>query len=84
MRIIEYLSASYQANILDEGIDKVLSCISDAFRKEEENVLPTAPSLKNILILLDSGVLRSKIQHDSVQAISLSNPHYSNLSQFQK
>jgi len=53
-RIKEYLQAScYQGNT-DKDIDKVISCISDILRLEEERYSPTDPVLKDILVVLDS------------------------------
>ena len=53
-RIKEYVQASCYKGSVDRDIDKVISCISDILRTEEERYLPTDPTLKDILVVLDS------------------------------
>lgn len=51
-RIKEYVQASCYKGSLDK--DKVISCISDILRIEEERYSPTDPILHDILVVLDS------------------------------
>jgi hypothetical protein len=53
-RIKEYVQASCYKGSIDKEIDKVISCISDMLRIEEERYSPTDPTLKDILVVLDS------------------------------
>jgi hypothetical protein len=53
-RIKEYVQASCYKGSIDRNIDKVISCISDILRIEEERYSPTDPTLKDILVVLDS------------------------------
>jgi hypothetical protein len=54
-RIKEYVQASCYKGSVDRGdIDKVISCISDILRVEEEHYSSTDPTLKDILVVLDS------------------------------
>ena len=53
-RIKEYLQVSCYKGSVDRDIDKVISCISDILRIEEEHYFPTDPVLKDILVVLDS------------------------------
>ena len=53
-RIKEYIQASCYKENMDKDIDKVISCISDILRIEEESYSPTDPTLKDILVVLDS------------------------------
>jgi hypothetical protein len=53
-RIKEYVQASCYRGSVDRDIDKVISCISDILRLEEEHYSPTEPTLKDILVVLDS------------------------------
>ena len=39
---------------MKKSADKVLTCLADILRLEEERVLPTEPSLKELLTLLES------------------------------
>jgi len=53
-RLKEYLGACCAKDNIDGEIDKVLSCIADILRLEEERCLPTEAALKDILVLLES------------------------------
>ncbi|MCG2713897.1 MAG: hypothetical protein L6308_03515 [Candidatus Omnitrophica bacterium] len=53
-RIKEYLQSCSQKQDFNQDIDKVLSCIADIFRFEEERVADTDASLKAMLMLLES------------------------------
>ena len=53
-RLREYLQACWQKQDFNQEVDKVLSCLADILRLEEEKILPTEPSLKELLILLES------------------------------
>jgi|GEM_PF-1937808 len=54
-RIKEYLQSCCQKQDFNQDIDKVLSCIADMLRLEEERVVSTDLSLKEMLALLESG-----------------------------
>jgi SAM-dependent MidA family methyltransferase len=54
-RIKEYLQSCSQKQDFNQDIDKVLSCIADMLRLEEERVVSTDLSLKEMLALLESG-----------------------------
>jgi hypothetical protein len=53
-RIKEYLQASCLGPDCQERINKVLSCIADILRLEEERVSSTEPALREVLVLLES------------------------------
>jgi hypothetical protein len=53
-RIKEYVQISCYRGSVNRDIDKVISCISDILRIEEERYFPTEPMLKDILVVLDS------------------------------
>ena len=53
-RIKEYVQACSQSANINEEIDKVLSCIADILRLEEESCLPTEAGLKELLVSLES------------------------------
>jgi len=53
-RIKEYLQASCSKGNVDNDIDKVISCISDILRQEEECCHQTDATLKDILVVLES------------------------------
>ncbi len=53
-RITEYLEACFEKGGMDGEIDKVLACVADILRLEEERSQATDNALKEILILLDS------------------------------
>ncbi|MEW6171275.1 MAG: ATP-binding protein, partial [Candidatus Omnitrophota bacterium] len=53
-RIKEYLQSCSQKQDFDKEIDKVISCIAEILRLEEEKALPTEKELKEILMLLES------------------------------
>ncbi|MFH1398440.1 MAG: methyltransferase domain-containing protein [Candidatus Omnitrophota bacterium] len=53
-RIKEYLQSCCQKQDYNQEIDKVLSCIADILRLEEEQVASTDSALKEVLVLLES------------------------------
>lgn len=53
-RIREYLEVSCQTQDLSQRIEKVLVCLADILRLEEEKVISTEPALREILVLLES------------------------------
>ncbi|MFH0762938.1 MAG: phosphoribosyltransferase [Candidatus Omnitrophota bacterium] len=53
-RIKEYIQASCLKDELNDT-QKVISCIADILRDEEEDCSPTDPTLKDILVVLESG-----------------------------
>ncbi|MDD5432433.1 MAG: GNAT family N-acetyltransferase [Candidatus Omnitrophica bacterium] len=55
-RIKEYLQASCYKGNIDRDIDKVISCIADILRMEEERCCATDSGLKDILVVIDSAV----------------------------
>lgn len=54
-RIKEYLRASCYNNCVEQDRKKVILCISDILRLEEERHVSTEPVLRDILIVLESG-----------------------------
>ena len=54
-RIKDYLAASCFKGNLDSDMDKIVSCISDILRMQEETCCATDPTLKDILVVLGSG-----------------------------
>jgi hypothetical protein len=54
-RIKEYLSSCCEAKDFDGEVNKVLSCIADILRLEEENCRATDSALRKLLVLLESG-----------------------------
>jgi SAM-dependent MidA family methyltransferase len=61
-RIKEYLQSCCQKQDFNQEIDKVLSCIADMLRLEEERVVSTDLSLKEMLMLLESGKSTNEMQ----------------------
>jgi len=61
-RIKEYLLGCCQNGGLEKEIDKVLSCIAEILRLEEEQLVNTEPALKEILILLESDKAKDELQ----------------------
>ncbi|MFA5004970.1 MAG: hypothetical protein WC561_02435, partial [Candidatus Omnitrophota bacterium] len=59
-RIKEYLQNCCGRDDFDRQIDKVLDSVADILRLEEQEVLPTEPAFKEILVVLESG--RSAVQ----------------------
>ena len=59
-RIKEYLQNCCVRDDFDLQIDKVLNSVADILRIEEEQVSPTEPAFKEILVVLESG--RSAVQ----------------------
>ncbi|MBI4706535.1 MAG: hypothetical protein HY761_01220 [Candidatus Omnitrophica bacterium] len=55
-RIKEYIQASSISINSPEDTQKLLSCIADILRKQEEECCPTDPTLKDILVVLESGI----------------------------
>ena len=51
-----------ESNCQDNQIDKVLTCIADILRIEEDNVSSTAPELKDFLAILESGKSQSQLK----------------------
>ena len=54
-RIKEYVLASCLRQSLGREMDKVLGCIADIMRMEEDRVSVTEPELRDMLVLLESG-----------------------------
>jgi hypothetical protein len=54
-RLKNYLAASCFKGNLDSDMDKIVLCISDILRMQEETCCLTDPTLKNILVVLGSG-----------------------------
>ncbi|MCX5693850.1 MAG: hypothetical protein NT014_01755 [Candidatus Omnitrophica bacterium] len=54
-RLREYFAASYVDGSLDSDMNKIISCISDILRMEEQDCSLTDPVLKDILVVLWSG-----------------------------
>jgi len=52
-RLREYLQDCYAGGCIDREIDKVLGCIADILRKEEERSCLTEAALKEILVALE-------------------------------
>jgi hypothetical protein len=61
-RLKEYLQASCTGPGCQERIDKVLSCIADIFRLEEERVSSTDQALREVLVALESGRPANELQ----------------------
>ncbi|MDD5108482.1 MAG: M48 family metalloprotease [Candidatus Omnitrophica bacterium] len=54
-RLKEYLAASCFKGSLDQDTNRIVSCIADILRMEEESCCLTDPTLKDILVVLGSG-----------------------------
>jgi SAM-dependent methyltransferase len=54
-RLKEYLAASCFKSNLDSDMEKIVSCISDILRMQEETCCVTDPTLKDMLVILGSG-----------------------------
>ena len=54
-RLKEYLAASCFKGNFDSDMEKIVSCISDILRMEEQSCCTTDPTLKDILVVLGSG-----------------------------
>jgi hypothetical protein len=54
-RLQGYVESCAQKENLNAELDKVLSCIADILRQEEEECCPTEPALRQLLVLLESG-----------------------------
>jgi len=61
-RIKEYLQSCCQREDISQEIDKVLACLVDILRLEEERVSLTEPELKEILVLLESDKPANEMQ----------------------
>ncbi len=53
-RIKEYLKSCCANSAINQEADKILSCLAEILRIEEERVESTEPGLKEMLILLES------------------------------
>jgi len=53
-RLKEYLEACCSNENMNQEIDKVLSCIADILRLEEDSCQPTEAALKEMLVLIES------------------------------
>ncbi len=63
-RIKEYVLASCLRQNLGNQINKVLGCIADIMRMEEDRVLDSEPGLKNMLVLLESCQPANRVVND--------------------
>jgi hypothetical protein len=54
-RLKDYFAASYFEGSFDSNRDKIVSCISDILRMEEQSCVSTDPVLKDMLVVLGSG-----------------------------
>ena len=61
-RIKDYLEESCKTKDCQQKVYRVLSCITDILRLEEEEVSPTQPVLREILVLLESGQSADQLQ----------------------
>ena len=71
-RIKEYLKVSCQKEGFSQEIDKMLACLADILRLEEEEVLPTDSTFKEILTLLESDKSAQEMQFALSKIIVLS------------
>jgi len=53
-RIKEYIQASCAKGRIEEDLDKIICCISDILRQEEERCCLTEPTLRDILVVLEA------------------------------
>jgi hypothetical protein len=53
-RIKEYVQASCAKGQADQDVDKVINCISDILRQEEERCCSTDATLRDILVVLEA------------------------------
>jgi hypothetical protein len=61
-RIKEYIQVSCLKEDSVQDLDKVILCISDILRQEEESLHSTEPVLKDILVLLESGISPAELK----------------------
>ena len=61
-RIKEYLQACCEKKDMDQEVDKILACIADIIRLQEERVVSTDSSLKEMLALLESNKSANEMQ----------------------
>ncbi|MBU0504320.1 MAG: GNAT family N-acetyltransferase [Candidatus Omnitrophota bacterium] len=61
-RLKEYLQSSRQQRDFNQEIDKVISCIADILRLEEERIASTDSGLKEVLVLLESDKSAEQVQ----------------------
>ncbi len=61
-RIKDYLAACCASSAINQEADKVLSCLADIMRMEEDRVESTEPALKQILSLLESDKPANEMQ----------------------
>ena len=54
-RLKEYIQASCLKGNTNNDIPKVVACIGDILRQEEERVCETDPILRDMLVVLESG-----------------------------
>jgi len=54
-RLKEYLSACHYRNETDERMESLISCLIQACRLEEEQVVESTPEFKEALVIADSG-----------------------------
>jgi len=69
-RIKEYLENCCQKDNFKLEIDKVLGCIADILRLEEERILSTEPGLREFLLILESNKPANELK------IALNNLHF--------
>ncbi|MFA5096986.1 MAG: hypothetical protein WC478_06565, partial [Candidatus Omnitrophota bacterium] len=61
-RIRDYLRNCCASSAVQQEVDKVLSCLAQIMRMEEDRVENTAPALKDMLILLESDKPANEMQ----------------------
>ena len=61
-RIKEYLQTCCEKKDMDQEVDKILACIADILRLQEERVVSTDSSLKEMLALLESNKPANEMQ----------------------
>lgn len=54
-RLKEYMQAACAQGVADKDTDKVISCISDILRLEEDRCCVTEPVIRDILVVLEAG-----------------------------
>ncbi|MBI4982765.1 MAG: methyltransferase domain-containing protein [Candidatus Omnitrophica bacterium] len=59
-RIKEYIQASFLSINSPEDTQKLLSCIADILRRQEEECCATDEGLKDILVVLEAGVIQQQ------------------------
>lgn len=61
-RIKDYLQASCSSDDSSQRMEKMLTCIADMLRLEEEQVVNTSPDLKQLIALLESDKPKGELQ----------------------